>query len=453
MRNKTSYYICVTRRILELMPEINIKAGTITGYTTDRMKYLISLIISHKQDSHPGAYSVLNMEYLKKVVPYAHKYLNVLREMGIIEWKNYSAGRNSRLYRITKAYQDSIEIRQINDERLIRRIDNNKKQMHLRNSKKYPILNKYVHQVTIDYTQALKTIDITFQCNPDKEKAEARRAFSIAEVEKIRSGQIYIKVNKTNNRYDTNFTRLPGELVKHLTINGKPLTEIDIRNSQPFFASALFNPNEEIQKVIGKTFTMYAKSLNMSDQLDVKVYMLLVKKGKFYDYLMEQFRKNDITFADKKEFKEQLFTVFFGKNSAIKKSKAVQLFESIFPNVYELFAKIKEKDHASLAITLQRIEAFVMLDRIAPEIIRQYPDVEFLTKHDSLLPAGLWVNGRIENIVDLMRSEIGRLTGLKPEVAIKSGEIPAFNSFSHISSIYNTHNPSYSTSLSLCRTN
>lgn len=320
------------------------------------MEYLISTILKHKQDNHPGAYSLLNMQYLRNIVPNAHLYLKFLKDQEIIEWQNYCAGRNSRMYRLKKQYDGSTVYRTLTDHSLIRRIDNQHSHLKLRNSKKYKELNRYVYSVSIDFESAIHTVNDTYQysINKNREKAEARRTFSMAEISKIESGEIYIKVNGTNGRYDSNYTRLPSELVQHLTFDGTPLTEIDIVNSQPFFASALFAPSPEIEiiinRMIGKKYTMYIKSLHLSEYEDVKQYRLLVTRGEFYKYMMGKFTENGIPFTDRANFKEQLFTVFFGKNNAIHYSKSVKLFNSLFPNVYKVFSIIKENGHNKLVL-------------------------------------------------------------------------------------------------------
>lgn len=425
--------------ILELLPDLEEILPSIEGITIGRVKYLLSLITTHKQKKYPGAYSKLTMEYMCNVVPHANEIMNFLREMGIIEWINYRAGRNSRLYRITKRYEGNTQIRTITDKRLVRRIEKNIAKLKLQNSKKYPILNKYVKMVNIDVCAALQTIEKTYQENlisddPKKRlNADYRRTYSLAEVDKIRTGQIHINVNSTNNRYNTNFTRLPRELVQHLTINGKPLDELDVRNSQPFFAIALFEPTPEIEKIMGKSLTMSAKTLKLYDTLDFKVYRLLVEKAKFYDYMKEQFTLNGIHWTDGDDFKEQIFRVFYDKVSSIHYCAAVRLFERLFPNVYELFALIKKNDNSVLPNLITRIESFVMLDCVAPRIIDEFPGLEFITKHDSLLPAGIMITGQVDQIVPLMRSEIRKVIGFAPEIKIKSGATSSFSSKSSIS--------------------
>lgn len=398
----------------------------IQGFTVERMQYIVSTIVKHPQDKHPGAYSLLNMQYLRNIVPQANQYINHLRDAGIIEWKNYLAERNSRLYRLKRTYEGPTVFRTATDNRLNRRIAENYTKMKLRNSKKYPRLNDYVYSVSIDYEEALHTIDQQYNYTylEDPAKAEARRTYSLAEVDKIHAGEIYIKVSPTNGRYDTNYTRLPSELVTCLTIDGVPLTEIDIRNSQPFFAVGLFNPTPEVERVIngylGHRLTMYIKSLQVSESEDAKLYTSLVKTGTFYEFMLEKFRLNGIEYRSREEAKEAVFTVFFGRNDAVNYSAAVRLFRSLFPNVYRLFEGIKEKEHNRLAILLQRIESHTILDLAAQRVIGELPEVKFITKHDSLLPAGLMVTNNVAEVSRILTEVVNEVIGIKPLLKVKN---------------------------------
>lgn len=419
------YHILIPVSLLPLLVQFENNPPNISGFTISRMGYLISTILTHRQEDHEYSYSILNMELLKNIVPRSNEYLNLLKQKDIIQWKNYSAGRNSRLYRFTKQYHGPTVWRTLTDQYLIRRIQENFKKMKFRNSKKYPQLNKYVHLVEIDAEAALRTIEETYQRrinNPDSEirrKAEGRRIYSRSEVNKILHDQIYIKVNKTNFRYDTNFTRLPSELVKHLSIGGSPLLEFDIVNSQPFFAAALFDPTPEIQKIMGKSLYMYTKNLHISDKQDVKQYVSLVTRGNYYEYLMKEFSNQGLVYADRKDFKEQLFTVYFGRNSAKKYSLAVRLFESSFPNVQRFFEIIKEKQHNRLAIVLQIIESYTMLDCVAQKMIIEFPGLPFITKHDSILVPEIRWKDKLEELEKMIIESIEQVVGHKPKLKRK----------------------------------
>jgi hypothetical protein len=419
MLKKDTYGILLPEKLIAELKKV--KPPKIAGYNPDRMNYLISQILTHKQESYPGSYSMLNMVYLNKIVPRSNQYLNWLRDNGFIEWLNYSAGRNSRLYRITKLYEGRGVWRSLSDQKFIRRIK--QKYTHLRtlNSKKYPVLNSYVHMVRINVPEAIKTAEETYRkgIKIDRKQAEGRQVFSLAEIQKISSGEIYIKCSKTNGRYDTNYTRLPSELVQHLTINDKPFSELDLSNSQPFFSACLFSATPEIQHIISNTLYILTKNMRLAEKQDVILYRSLVSSGTFYNYMEDQFNKAGLKFADRGELKKQLFIVFFGKNSAIHYSQTVKIFASLFPDVYSLFEEIKRKEHNRLAILLQRIESYVILQRVTPEIIKRYPGLPFLTKHDSLLPSGLMVTNQVDEICKLMIDTITEVTGLTPTIKVK----------------------------------
>lgn len=417
------YKILVVRNLKEKMKQIEANPPPISGFKISRLQYLIHLILSHKQDKHSGSYSVLNMEYMNKVVPGASKYMEVLKDEGIIEWVNHSSGRNSRMYRLVN-HEAKAEFRTMTDQQLIYRIRLNQETLKRRNSKKYPKLNETIRQVKIDYQGALRAIHNDFSLNHN----EGRRTFLTAEVEKINNGEIFINVNTTNYRLDSNFTRLPSFLFPYLSVDNLPLLELDITNSQPFFAAALFNPTPEIwtvvERYLGDSLTIPIKTLQARQYQDLTLYTSLVTSGKFYEYMAERFRENNIPYKDRRDLKEQLFIVFFGKGISYKFSPAANLFRESFPTVHRLFYEIKEKHHNRLAILLQRVEAYVMLDRVVPEVHERFPNLKILTKHDSIQPflQRIFVQeeaGVVFVVGKLICDTIEQVTGLRPSGKMK----------------------------------
>ena len=139
----------------------------------------------------------------------------------------------------------------------------------------------------------------------------------------------------------------------------------------------------------------------------------------FYEFMLEKFRLNGIEYRDRAAAKEAVFTIFFGKNSAIHYSAAVKLFRNLFPNVYRLFEAIKEKEHNRLAILLQRIESHTILDLTASQVVFELPDVKFITKHDSLLPAGLMVTDNVAEVSRILTEVVTEVIGIKPLLKVK----------------------------------
>ena len=405
------------------MQGIKRRPPPISGFTIYRLEYLISLILTHKQKKHEGAWSLLNMQYMTNIVPQANKYLNFLKEQGIIEWINYSAGRNSRLYRLVE--EGHTKLQAITDKTLIRRIEEHGHKLHLHNSKMYPDLNKWIKCVDFDYKEAIKTVETTYAKNVklDAKKAEARRNYSLSAILRIESGEIYYKVNSTNFRLDSNYTSLPSELMQHLTIKGRAPYEMDISNSQPFFLATLFDMTPEIEKVfkkyLGNSLTMSTKALQLSKYDDVKLYRLLVITGKIYEYMMKKFDEHGIKYRNRREFKDQFFLVFFGKTDIIN-SPAAKLFKHEFPNVQRLIDLIKAKHHNQLPILLQRIESYTILDRVVKAITTELPKLPILTKHDSILPFKIMVYGtELDKAREIMVRIITEATGLTPQGRMK----------------------------------
>lgn len=423
-----TYTQLVAVDLIPLMDELKKNPPAIPGFRVTRMEYLISLILTHKQDDHPEAWSVLHMPYLLKVVPLANEYLKLLKEKGAIEWKNYYAGRNSRLYRLTG--ESKTEFRAISDKNLIRRIEQARVNMSMRNSRRYPHLNCYINRVRLNVVEAMRTVEVTYRVRSqiDAVAAESRRTFSVAEIGKIQSGLIYIKCNSTNGRLDSNFTRLPSELVQHLHIDGKPLSEIDLRNSQPFFAAAMICPTREInyvlEKYLGRKLMTKVGALNIRYCDDVLRYISLVISGTLYEpYLMERVKEAGIIGIDRKELKGRVFRVFFGKIGSWRYDRVACLFRSAFPNVVANFELIKVGDHSRLAVILQRLESYTMLDRVAPAILNELPGMPFITKHDSILPVRAESSDSVGRVARIMKGVIAEVTGLIPSVSIKDQDI------------------------------
>lgn len=416
-----------------MMEEIRRNPPAIPGFTMDRLLYLIYLIVSHRQEPHPGSYSVLNMAYLETVVPKAHLYLNYLRDSGIIEWKNhanYDSLRHSRLYRLTPKHEGETVYRTLNDAKLSHSVALHNASVKKKNSRAYPQLNKWVYKVRINETEARAAVERQYNQNTGLNKLNAARirTFGHDEIDKIVRKEIYIRVNKTNGRYDTNFTRLPGYLVPYLTINNSSLVEIDIANSQPFFAACAFNPTSEIAGIIRKS-SLYQKYSPIDiDTQDIKEYTKLVTSGRFYDFMMSKFDEARITYYDRADFKEKLFLVYFGRVDTKYITRAVRLFGQLFPTVARFFTEAKTGQHNQLAILLQKFESYTMLKKVAPAIASKYPDLPFITKHDSLLPAehlnGLLIQeNRVEEVKDLIQDVIENTTGLRPIVRIKGQQV------------------------------
>jgi hypothetical protein len=60
-----------------------------------------------------------------------------------------------------------------------------------------------------------------------------------------------------------------------------------------------------------------------------------------------------------------------------------------------------------------------MLNRVAPTIIKELPDLPFITKHDSILPVRIEPSDSVGQVAKIMKGIIAEVTGLTPSVSIK----------------------------------
>jgi len=240
---------------------------------------------------------------------------------------------------------------------------------------------------------------------------------SMMSAEKIRDQDFFFHVDGTVNRLHTNLTGCKSELRNFITYAGMELVSIDLKNSQPWISTILFNPNfyestatptilfnisnislysPSLQSLLPSTLIILVKNeltLNSLGKPDVLLYLEKVLDGTLYDYLADEInRRHGILITSRKEIKRIIFTVMFSDNRFIGQEQAwaKKMFKEIFPSVYEIFKLIKRKSASALPILLQRMEAKLMLNHIASRISKEYPDLPIFTIHDSIVcPLGM----------------------------------------------------------------
>lgn len=213
--------------------------------------------------------------------------------------------------------------------------------------------------------------------------------------------QIYLKDFNTSrpdqkSRVFNNLTNLKREFREYIDFNGKPLLMTDISNSQVLLSVAAVKKQYSITSGIGM-IGLYE---------DVKHYQQLAESGMFYEYLIEKSGYK----GDRNKFKKDFFSqVFFSK--VVKYSMPIKdAFVEEFPNVYALINQLKEKDYRQFAISMQRMEASIMIDTVAKKMIKSGKSI--LTLHDAIV---------CDNMDDIQLAE-----QLISDVMVKYNIIPQF---------------------------
>ena len=308
----------------------------------------------------------LNSTVLKEKYGHLYNYyIEWLIENKIIRLKrNYSVGKNSRIYSL---YEDIINgnIYRYNnsDKILLKKYKNRYYQYEIDNNEIIPkeIKNKLIsdlYSVNIEYDRSIFYLD---SLKSEKNSIYNRNRYS---VDAISDKHIFYHFDHFG-RMHSNFTILKSFIRKNcLLIDGEETCEIDIPNSQPLFLSKLL-------------MEIDSKWVNKEELL---LFSKLVINGNFYIYLVD---KSNLKSRD--EAKEMTYKVLFGKNHL--NSKYDNKFIELFPTIHH-FIKLYKNDHNDYKIlshTLQKMESEFIFKEVIREIMLLNIDIKIITVHDSLI--------------------------------------------------------------------
>lgn len=167
----------------------------------------------------------------------------------------------------------------------------------------------------------------------------------------------------TSRRLHSKLTRFPKDCRKFLkTRNNQNLCGIDIKNAQPLLIYHLMTENYFPIKNDAVEFYKYAKN------------------GILYEHLMEVMNWS----GSRSDFKRWFYIyVLYGREY---RNEGLIMFRKRFPSVAQFLSMYKEVKHEHLAIDLQRLESFLVLDTITERIKHEKEyDIFLATIHDSLV--------------------------------------------------------------------
>jgi len=412
MQNKLKYYLLIPEKVINFFQHIPQDSVPYKGFNNDYLYQIVSLICEKTRKDNDGhLYASLNSTILRKYVPNAERYLLYLNELGIIQrFGGYKVGMRSYKYQFTPKFSSKFTLIELDNPKLERRIRGIQQSLKKRNSKKYPHQNRCLRNISIEFEKALEFIEGYY----GKDEFE-RYNYAKSCIVRINNGDIYIKVNTTNFRLDSNLTNLPGILRKFITIDGKPIVGVDISNSQPYLSTLVLTEPEKIERFFpGKFPLMLLKSMHLSDKEDVKRYISLVVKGNLYEYLWEKFKKRGLNIETRDQVKVAVLVILFDRNYHYPKTK--RIFGELFPNVAETFALLRATNYKWFSILLQRLESYLVLDVIQGKLNKLYPKLVTVTIHDSIYTTpDPNING-LKLIHKTMSEELEKFVGYTPNL-------------------------------------
>jgi len=394
----------------------------IKGYSTDNLNEVISIVASQtRKDGKPAQ---LQIAYIKKLVPQGDKYLKALIDLQIIQRSgNAIKGKSSYQYSFTPEYLSKFITLPLNNQKLINRImkAHEQKNKVVSNSiKGYSEQVKYLKLITID-KGFNDFIDATYSMETEKYNSV------LASATRLENNDIFYSVDSTAGRFHSNLTNSAKGLRIFLRINGEPLVNIDIKNSQPFISILLLlNPAKVAFLTKNKAFALLLQTLKVPQNKDVSKYISLVVNGLFYEYLMTEFSKEGLQLS-RSETKVQVLRILFARNRMPKDEtnrKARQIFIDRFPTVHRVFSKIRGHEKGDqftnfkrFAILLQRIESHLMLKVILKRIYKELSGTIAVTIHDSIMTGIL--SNNVEAVRKIMSDEMASFVGFRPQIKVE----------------------------------
>jgi hypothetical protein len=341
-------------------------------YKGEKLKPAYAIDIVHnlilkyyfKKDNNFSLFSTI----LKEKYGYLYNYyIDWLIENGIICMsRNYLAGQNARVYKISEQVLKGPIKRYINKDTILLKKYKNKVSQVEESGLNDGLIDEDIKAVLVDdlfctevqFDRAIFYLDNLAHNDTD---IYNRNRYS---VECVDDKHIFYHFDGYG-RMHTNFTILKSFIRKNcLLLNGEETHEIDIPNSQPLF----------LNKIIDDSGTKWV------DPNELALFKELTLSGTYYQFIMSQ-----IGSTNRSKIKEMTYKVLFGKN--MPNSKADKIFKNIFPTIHN-FIKLykKEKgDYRVLAYQLQKAESNLIFNKIVRQIKEYSPDIKIITVHDSII--------------------------------------------------------------------
>ena len=332
-----------------------------SAYLVDIVHNLI-LKYYFKKDNSFNLSSIVLKEKYGHIYNYYIEYLVEKKILVLV--KNHMKGKNARIYKLSDDVINGTITRYKNEDRTLLKKYKNAVSLitkeDIESSKILPeVKRKLVEDlfhIEIDYSRSIFFLDSTIQDTD----IYNRNKYS---VECINDKHIFYHFDNYG-RMHTNFTILKSFIRKNcLLIDGEETFEIDIKNSQPLFLCKLIESD-------GKEIV---------DKEEYELFKHLTMNGKFYQYVIDN---SDIKV--KKNIKECIYKVFFGKNYH---NKHDQLFKKIFPTIHNFIKYYKKLKggYKVLSYDLQNLESELVFNKIVNEVRIIHPEIHLITVHDSIV--------------------------------------------------------------------
>jgi len=394
----------------------------------DYFLYLIHLVtdIPTRKKDEEYFYVPFYSPLIQRRVRDYKSYLKYLVENNVLlEKRQYIPGKTSRRYRFTDKYQTDIRLSYITKSTLIKSIlkfinlDYKLicEDQTLTDIGNLDYLVKWFDgRLKVDFISAKKYLqklrdkeikEYNFFTANNPLNAQAKYNCRLLVLMKLHRQEFIHSIDSTAGRLHTILTQLKGDLRQFITFDGKSLVAIDITNSQPYLSTVLFHhenykANDLLPRIKKYNNSYHSKKdyqnfkpYYLSEKIkystvheDVKQYIEIVKSGQLYENFGQILELKGLMKTDKpfrKQAKEIIFSSIFSPNKSIGYNEPMKIFKEHFPNVFEIYRSVKEKEHRTLACVLQNLEADLVLHQACKIISELRPNAPLFTLHDAII--------------------------------------------------------------------
>ena len=385
--------------------------------------------------------------YLREIIPdrLIRPLKLALLESGVIETDGqYIEGAKALGYRLSPEHRGPIIRVALSDPQTAAKIENSRKTEN--KTIKLDVhrhLRKQFKRLDVDVSGALNALS----GRPDKETGRML-------IEMISNKEAHFSVCPYG-RVHSVLTRCPSIVRSYLTVDGEPLVELDVANSQPLFLCLVIKLFRETGKKAFAKVSFEQKEQDPYRDMDTIIENTVIPFPQKEEYILSPPSTSSITNRKaikrlteahtEKEFmaterksegrtvnngllkpdelsfirlcedgtlyealidpeyrwtrfyvKRDFFEMLFSKNRHETPLKG--RFREQFPNVLAVIQDLKRKDYRFLACLLQNLEAHVMINRVCRRIMVEMPEAPIFTIHDSILTTEPYLS-RVQEII------------------------------------------------------
>lgn len=425
---------------------------------------IIQLSSDKRYNNKSGEYVPLNSVVLKKNCGNNYLvYLEGLLNSGIIDCdEKYSKVTHESFgFKFTDKYATTaIGFITLTDKTLLKRIRKYKKEkIEVLKTKAHPIAHLVrwlaYDGLSIDKEAAIEFLEtykrkLTSELskrNLRKKHQKKQEAFVLRRYYKIKhqieswGSNKYISIDDAGGRLYSPITGLPSLFRNFLNYKGEELVGYDIKNSQPLHFLTMLKKEFWKSYTSGLTLKRLDSELGEYLQGDVDysstimfqessetqyskrfnnyTFKKLVQNGKLYEFICYKFFNKHYTkggidrFSTRAKTKQEFMHMMY-HNPKVPHSKAKAVFadfEHLFPTEASVMNLMKKRKYNDFPIILQKLEAQMLLHRVAKRVYDVNPDIPLFTIHDSILTT----KQHASTLKCILEDEYQKLLGFIPQ--------------------------------------